>query len=58
MLRTNKSEITLNHVRELAKTMYQITFRLPKSCREVTASLKMDDKQADVVRMVELWTRM
>ena len=56
MLCANKSTISLNRVRELAKTMYQLTYRLPKSCREITSPLKMDSEQAEVVRMVERWT--
>jgi hypothetical protein len=57
MLRANKSSITLNRVRELAKTMYQITYRLPKSCREIATTLKMDDEQEAIVNMVERWVK-
>ena len=55
MLKHAKSEITLKRAQELTKTMYQLTYRLPKSKLTKTKILGMDNQQRELEDMVVRW---
>jgi transposase len=55
MLKHAKSKITLNRAQELTKTMYQLTYRLPKSKMTKTKILGMDDEQKELYNIVNRW---
>jgi transposase len=55
MLKHAKSEITLKRAQELSKTMYQLTYRLPKSHLVKTKILGMDNEQQELYNMVTRW---
>ena len=56
MLKHSKSEITVKRAQELTKTMYQLTYRLPKSRLTKTKILGMDDWQQELYDMVIRWS--
>ena len=56
MLKHAKSEITVKRAQELTKTMYQITYRLPKSRLSKSKILGMDSEQQELYDMVIRWT--
>jgi len=53
VLYKEKSTISLRKAAELTHNMYQITFTLPESKRISSILLKMDDLQAELVRIIE-----
>lgn len=53
VLYKEKSTISLRKAAELTHNMYQITFILPESKRTSSILLKMDDLQAELVRIIE-----
>jgi transposase len=55
MLKHTKSEITVKRAQELTKTMYQLTYCLPKSRLTKSKTLKMDEEQQKLYDMVVLW---
>jgi len=55
MLKHQKSEITVKRAQELTKTMYQLTYRLPKSRFTKTKILGMDNKQQELYDTVKRW---
>jgi len=56
MLKHEKSEITVKRAQELTKTMYQLSYRLPKSRMSKTKILGMDNKQQALYDMVARWS--
>jgi transposase len=56
MLKYEKSGITVKRAQELTKTMYQLTYRLPKSQLTKTKTLGMDNEQEELYNMVTRWT--
>jgi len=57
MLKHEKSEITVKRAQELTKTMYQLTYRLPKSRLAKTKILGMDTRQQELYDMVSRWLK-
>jgi len=55
MLKHAKSQITVKRAQELTKTMYQLTYRLPKSQLAKTKILGMDNEQRELNEAVEHW---
>ena len=55
MLNYAKSEITVKRAQELTKTMYQLTYRLPKSRIVKSKILGMDNEQQELYDMVIRW---
>jgi transposase len=55
MLKHAKSEITVKRAQELTKTMYQLTYRLPKSRLTKSKTLAMDNQQQELYDMVSRW---
>jgi transposase len=55
MLKHAKSEITVKRAQELTKTMYQLTYRLPKSRLTKTKILGMDQQQQQLYDMIIQW---
>jgi transposase len=55
MLKHTKSKITVKRAQELTKTMYQLTYRLPKSRISKTKILGMDDQQQELYDAVVRW---
>lgn len=55
MLKHAKSEITINRAQELTKTMYQLTYSLPKSKLYKTKNLGMDNQQQELYDIVVSW---
>jgi len=56
MLKHAKSEITVKRAQELTKTMYQLTYRLPKSRLTKSKTLQMDNQQKKLYDMVVNWS--
>jgi len=52
ILKRAKSSLTLNRVQEITKTMYQLTYKLPKSKKIVTKILNMDREQQELYGLV------
>ncbi len=57
ILKQTKSSLTLNRVQDISKNMYQLTYRLPISRKQVTRILNMDEQQRKVLELVEEWCR-
>jgi transposase len=57
MLKQAKSAITLKRAQELTKTMYQLTYRLPKSRLTKTKILGMNCEQQHLYDMVVRWSK-
>ena len=57
MLKKEKSQITLNRAQELTKTMYQLTYQLPKSKATKSKVLAMDKQQQELYDMTEKWVK-
>jgi transposase len=57
MLKQAKSDITLKRAQELTKTMYQLTYRLPKSRLTKTKILGMTGEQQHLYDMVVRWSK-
>jgi len=55
MLKHAKSKITVKRAQELTKTMYQLTYRLPKSRLIKTKILGMDNQQQELYNAVARW---
>jgi transposase len=55
MLKQEKSEISVKQAQELTKTMYQLTYKLPKSRQTKTKILGMDSRQRELYEMVIRW---
>lgn len=55
MLKHAKSGISVKRAQELTKTMYQLTYRLPKSKLTKTKILKMDNLQQELYDIVLRW---
>ena len=55
MLKHAKSQISVKRAQELTKTMYQLTYRLPKSQLAKTKILGMDNEQRELNEAVEHW---
>jgi len=55
ILKRAKSSLTLNRVQEITKTMYQLTYKLPKSKKTVTKILNMDMEQKEIYGLVQNW---
>jgi transposase len=55
MLKHEESVITVKRAQELTKTMYQLTYRLPKSQLTKSKILGMDDQQRELHNMVARW---
>jgi transposase len=56
MLKHAKSEITIKRAQELTKTMYQLTYRLPKTRLTKAKTLGMDKQQQELYDMVVKWS--
>ena len=57
MLKKEKSQITVNRAQELTKTMYQLTYQLPKSKVTKSKVLAMDKQQQELYDMTEKWVK-
>ncbi|MDR1121440.1 MAG: IS1634 family transposase [Dysgonamonadaceae bacterium] len=57
MLKQAKSDITLKRAQELTKTMYQLTYRLPKSRLAKTKILGMTSEQQHLYDIVVRWSK-
>ena len=57
MLKHEKSEITVTRAQELTKTMYQLTYRLPKARLTKTKILRMDNQQQELYDMTVRWSK-
>jgi transposase len=57
MLKHEKSQITLKRAQELTKTMYQLTYSLPKSRLTKSKILGMDGEQQELYNMVARWEK-
>lgn len=55
MLKQEKSEISVKQAQELTKTMYQLTYKLPKSKQTKTKILGMEGRQRELYQMVGRW---
>jgi transposase len=55
MLKQAKSQITVKRAQELTKTMYQLTYQLPKSRLTKTKILGMDSQQQELEDIVARW---
>jgi len=55
MLKYEKSEITVKRAQELTRTMYQLTYKLPKSKFIKTKILGMGEEQRELYNAVECW---
>ena len=55
MLKQAKSQITVKRAQELTKTMYQLTYQLPKSRLTKTKILGMDSQQQELEEIVVRW---
>jgi len=56
ILKHQKSHITLKRAQELTKTMYQLTYQLPKSRLAKSKILGMDSEQQELYDMVSKWS--
>jgi transposase len=56
MLKHAKSGITVKRAQELTKTMYLLTYRLPKSRITKSKTLGMDNQQQELYDMVIRWS--
>lgn len=52
MLYNNKSSISLKQAAELTHNMYQIEYTLPQSKHSKSMLLKMDEKQQELMEIV------
>ncbi|MDR2533278.1 MAG: hypothetical protein LBC81_00605 [Tannerellaceae bacterium] len=52
-LYTSKSILSLKQAAEITHNMYQITYKLPNSKRTKSQRLKLDDKQAELIQIIE-----
>ena len=57
MLKHAKSKITVKRAQELTKTMYQLTYRLPKSRLTKSRILGMDNEQQELYDIVVQWSK-
>jgi hypothetical protein len=57
MLKHAKSRITVKRAQELTKTMYQLTYRLPKPRLTKTKIPGMDNEQQELCDMVTRWLK-
>ena len=55
LLKKAKSGITVYQAQELTKNMYQLTCQLPKSKKNVTKIMNMDQQQTELYRLVREW---
>jgi len=57
MLKHAKSEITVKRAPELTKTIYQLTYHLPKSKLTKSKILGMDNEQQELYDIVVRWSK-
>jgi len=57
MLKQAKSDITVKRAQELTKTMYQLSYRLPKARLTKSIILGMDNEQQELYNMVIRWSK-
>ena len=57
MLKSARSKLTINRVREITKNMYQLKYTLPFQTQERTAILKMDLEQQELYDLVTEWIK-
>ncbi len=55
LLKAAGSDITIDKARELAKTMYALTYTKPGHAKPTKVMLRMDDRQQELYRLVESW---